>query len=242
MLIRKCLILSLQQPSELSTIYCLCLTVGETEAQQGSCPSIALRFWRDFSLRKILRLPQRPPQEEVHSSGRVGSPKPHRPPTFHLGSDSATGRDSQHRTACLRGSKPQGGGSLVPVLQRGAGRSSSVPARRPQSALQRATSPPGAHTRPLSPSVPLMLRQGAPAGLWQAFCLPSGNLPSPSFCLFPAPCPGLPANYGAVWEHLAANIHLSLKRRCREDKSQADSCSQSLLAALGQGGRGPTCL
>ena len=42
-----------------------------------------------------------PPQAGLSGSGRVGSPKAHRPPTFHVGSAPATGTDREHPGACL---------------------------------------------------------------------------------------------------------------------------------------------
>jgi hypothetical protein len=63
--IRNILILLSSQSSEVSTIYYLCLTVGETEAG----------LLETYYFEKGLKCLHRPPQFEVHSPGRAGAPQ-----------------------------------------------------------------------------------------------------------------------------------------------------------------------
>lgn len=124
------------------------------------------------------------------SLGRVGSPKPHRPPTFHLGSAPATGTDREHPRACLRSIKAPGWEAARAGAAEKSGAKQQGPSLGgPKGAPQEATSPPRTHP---GPTLPL----GAPAeglrgghdetGGTQEFCAPS-----PSFYVLPPPpCSG----------------------------------------------------
>lgn len=94
-------------------------------------------------MRKGLKLPPGPPQDEVLSLGRVGSPKPHRPPTFHLGSAPATGTDREHPRACLHSIKALGWEAALAgaCRRREQGREAGSEPGGPKGVLQGSTSP-----------------------------------------------------------------------------------------------------
>ena len=135
------------------------------------------------------------------------------------------------------------------MLKRGAGkRSSSIPARGPKCPTEinlTSTDPP----TPSSPSHSVShqrawedstRRPGGPSRPLSGV-LPVQRKPRfPCFYLFPGLMPGLPANCGAGREHQGANADLFMKHRHGEHKARPDTCSQSLLAALGPGGLGLT--
>ena len=142
--------------------------------------------------------------------GRGGSPKPRRPPTFHLGPDPATGTDREHPRACLRSIIAPGweAASLGAAEENraeqqrpGQGGPEGAPRRKPL----HLPDPPQAHPCTGSPG-----RESEKRARWgqEGFRI---SLLFPSFYLslpLPPPRSRLPANCGAVWEHLGAKADL----------------------------------
>ena len=114
--------------------------------------------------------------------GRVGSPKPHRPPTFHLGSDPATGTDREHPGACLRSIKASGWEAAGSRAEEGSRAEQPRPSPGgPKGALQEATSPPRTQPGPPCQRGPSREAEG---GTMRQEGLRSSQLGLPTLLLF----------------------------------------------------------
>lgn len=169
-----------------------------------------------------------PPQDGLSGSGRVGNPKAHRPPTFHLGSAPATGTDREHPGACLPPDQSTRVGAASPGVRSRAGRQRlgqggpTAPGRDP---------PPcqGPHSVPRKgPGRVLRGGREAAPGLFWGFCLPIGNPASPAANCSPPHAQGCQQSVGRP----AKCPRAKAGAQPWETKAQPGTCSQSSPAAL----------